>query len=694
MKGCWIMTSASNEQSSLAVTYTGLPMSFEINQGQTDPQVKFMARGSGYTLFLTPEKAVLVLRRCGSEESKVTRLTRGKKPRAEKVKTSVLSMSLVDANPQSQVEGMEALPGKVNYFIGNDPAYWRTDISTYAKIRYRNVYPGVDMVYYGNQGQIEYDFVVAPGADPAAITLNFQGIEHMEVDEQGDLVLHVSGEQIRFRKPVVYQEADGSRREISSSYVIKDINWAGFKLEDYDTDRTLVIDPVLVYSTYLGGSGNDDGTWIAVDSYGNAYATGVTNSINFPTQNALQPALGGGFDFFVTKINACGSGFVYSTYLGGSGFDFSIGIDVDSCGNAYVTGITNSLDFPTQNALQPVFGGGTSDAFVTKINACGSRLVYSTYLGGSGEDAAINIAVDLYGNAYVTGFTDSLNFPIQNALQPTFGGGEFDAFVSKINVSGSGLVYSTYLGGSGDDEGFGLTVDSCGNAYVTGRTNSDNFPIQNALQPFFGGGEFDVFVTEINPCGSGFVYSTYLGGSGQEEGISIAVDSFGNAYVAGFTNSLNFPTQNALQPFFGGGSFDAFVTKINAYGSCIVYSTYLGGSGGDFGFGIAVDSCSNAHVTGFTNSLNFPTKNPLQPAFGGGPLDAFVTKIKACGSGLVYSTYFGGSGLDEGISIDVDSYGNAYVIGVVNSLNFPTKNPLQPAFGGGIVDAFVTKISS
>jgi len=624
------MKNANNEQSSLAATYTKLPMSFEVNYGQTDPQVKFMARGSGYTLFLTPEKAVLVLQQRGSQESMVAPLNKRDMPRAKKVKTAVLSMNLAGANPQSQMEGLEELPGKVNYFIGNDPAQWRTDIPTYAKIRYRNVYPGVDMVYYGNQGQIEYDFVVAPGADPAAISLDFQGIDQLEVDDRGDLVLHVSGEQIRFRKPTAYQENDNTRREVSISYVLKDSNRAGFNLENYDTARPLVIDPVLVYSTYLGGSGEDAGFWIAVDLSGNAYVTGITASLNFPTKNPLQPTFGGGeVDIIVTKINACGSGLVYSTYLGGSGADFGIGIDVDSYGNAYVTGITDSLNFPTKNALQPVFGGGVSDAFVTKINACGSRLVYSTYLGGSGEDAAINIAVDLHDNAYVTGSTNSLNFPTKNALQPVFGGGEFDAFVTMLNA-----------------------------------------------------------------CGSRLVYSTYLGGSGQDEGVSIAVDSFTNAYVTGFTNSLNFPTQNPLQPSFGGGEFDAFVTKINAGGSLLIYSTYLGGSGEDDGFGIAVDSFGNAYITGFTNSLNFPTRNPLQPAFGGGPLDAFVTKIKACGSCLVYSTYLGGSALDEGISIAVDACGNAFVTGVVNSLNFPTKNPLQPVFGGGIVDAFVTKISS
>ncbi|WP_371380165.1 SBBP repeat-containing protein [Sporomusa aerivorans] len=686
------MQNPTAEQPSIAA-YAALPTSFEANYGQTEAAVKFMARGSGYTLLLTAEGAILVVQ-CNHTRRKVHSLSKKDMIRQARVTKATLSMNLAGADPQLQVEGLEKLPGIVNYFIGNDPAQWRTEIPTYKKIRYRNVYPGVDMIYYGKQGQLEYDFVLAPGTDPSIITLDFQGLDQLELADCGDLVLHVSGEQIRLRKPLVYQESDDTRQEISCSYRLKDGNRIGFNVANYATDRPLIIDPVLIYSTYLGGGEEDAGAWIAVDSADNAYATGITTSINFPTHNPLQPMSGGGTDSFVTKINACGTALIYSTYLGGSGFDFITGITVDAGGNAYVAGVTDSVNFPLQNALQPFYGGGISDAFVTKINACGSGLVYSTYLGGSDEDAAINIAVDSCSNAYVTGFTASANFSTKNALQPVFGGGEYDAFVTEINAGGSGLVYSTYLGGSGDDEGLGLTVDKLGNAYVTGRTNSANFPTKCALQPSFGGGEFDTFVTRIAACGTGLVYSTYLGGSGQDEGIGIAVDSLENAYVTGFTNSLNFPTLRALQPNFGGGEFDAFVTKISACGSFLIYSTYLGGSGLDEGFGIAVDAFGNANVTGFTNSLNFPTHNPLQPTFGGGPLDAFITKLSASGGCFVYSTYFGGSGREEGISIALDSSGNAYVTGVVNSLDFPTKHSLQPVFSGGLVDAFVIKISS
>jgi hypothetical protein len=391
-----------------------------------------------------------------------------------------------------------------------------------------------------------------------------------------------------------------------------------------------------LYSTYLGGSSDDIGGRIAVDGAGNAYVTGSTNSTNFPTTNPLQASNGGGKDTFVTKINAAGLALVYSTYLGGSGDDAGAGIAVDGAGNAYVTGYTNSTNFPTANPLQASNGGGINgDAFVTKINAAGSALVYSTYLGGSGNDSCASIAVDGSGNAYVTGTTSSPNFPTTNPLQASYGGGLQDAFVTKINATGSAVVYSTYLGGGGQDSGTSIAVDSVGNAYVTGLTLSLNFPTANPLQASIASGLTpDAFVTKINAAGSALVYSTFLGGSGFDAGYAIAVDGSGNAYVAGYTESINlhpftpFPIINPIQASFGGGNSDAFVTKINAAGSAFVYSTYLGGSGNDGGYAIAVDGSGNAHVTGYTNSTNFPTANPIQASNPGG-FDAFVLSISA-----------------------------------------------------------------
>jgi uncharacterized protein (TIGR03437 family) len=696
----------------LVAAYGKLPLSFEANQGQSDGQVKFLSRGRGYTLFLTSTEAVLQLRtsdlgsrlhrdrlrseRPGNPQSAF------RNPQSEILQSAVLRLALVGANPETEVVGREELPGKSNYFIGNDPAKWRTNVPTYRKVEYREVYPGVSLVYYGNPaaaGQLEYDFVVAPGADPGQIRLGVEGAGRVEVDAEGDLVLQAAaGGQVRFHKPLVYQEVAGTRREVEGSFTLRSSSLksaignpqsqeVGFQLAAYDASNPLVIDPVLAYSTYLGGSGDDSGYGIAVDSSGNAYVTGYTFSSNFPAANPLQASNRGNMDVFVTKLNAAGSALVYSTYLGGSGDDSGHGIAVDSSGSAYVTGYTTSSNFPTANALQPSYGGGKCDAFVTKLNAAGSALVYSTYLGGGYSDEAFGIAVDPSGNAYVTGLTDSSNFPTANALQASLRG-YGDAFVGKLNAAGSALVYSTYLGGSGDDGGYGIAVDSSGNAYVTGYTWSGNFPTANALQASNGGS--DAFVTRLNAAGSALVYSTYLGGSGEDGGYGIAVDSSGNAYVTGYAWSTNFPTANALQRS-NRGFINAFVTKLNAAGSALVYSTYLGGGTIDRGYAIAVDSSGNARVTGGTYSSDFPTANALQ-ASKGGLINAFVTELNAAGSALAYSTYLGGE--DEGGGIAVDSSGNAYVAGYTSSRNFPTAAALQPAYGGGGYDAFVAKISS
>jgi hypothetical protein len=378
------------------------------------------------------------------------------------------------------VSGVDEMSGKSNYFIGNDAKKWHTNVPRYAKVKYTGVYSGIDLVYYGNQQQLEYDFVVAPGADPRRIQLGISGARRISCNEDGNLVLTMDEGEILWHKPVVYQKHGGTRQEIATHYAINAKNRVRFEVGDYDSRRPLFIDP-LIYSTYLGGSAYDYGSGIAVDGAGHAYVTGWTTSANFPTMNPLQPASGGLY-VFVAKLNPAGSALVYSTYLGG-GADEGGGIAVDSSGNAYVTGLTESTDFPTMNPLQPSFGG-VSDAFVAKLNPTGSALVYSTYLGGSGIDNGTGISVDNSGNAYVTGYTFSANFPLMNPLQATPGGGGYgDAFVAKLDSTGSALVYSTYLGGSGDDYGAGIAVDSPGNAYVTGSTDSNDFPTMNPLQP-------------------------------------------------------------------------------------------------------------------------------------------------------------------------------------------------------------------
>jgi Beta-propeller repeat len=642
-------------------TYGKQPLSFEPNQGQTDAQVKFLSRASGYTLFVTAREAVFA-----AQDGSVERMT------------------LMGANPSPRFEPLEKQSGISNYFIGNDPLKWRTNITNYGKVALRDVYPGIDLVFYGNERQLEYDWVVASGADPKLIHVKWEGPSQVTKNASGDLLLSAS---LIERKPIVLQ--DGKR--IDGRYVVRGREVA-FKIAKYDAGKSLVIDPVLVYSTYLGGSGVDQGRGIAVDGAGNAYVTGFTSSLDFPAGSSIQTGYAGGtFDAFVTKINAAGSARVYSTYLGGQVTDEGTAIAVDGAGNAYVTGYTNSYDFPTSKAIQSAFALGAEDAFVTKIDAAGSTLVYSTYLGGGGTDLGQGIAVDSAGNAYVTGYTNSNDFPTAHPLQMSNGGNGFDAFVTKINAAGSAYVYSTYLGGSGDDFGQGIAADSAGNAYATGFTYSTNFPTTNPLQPNFGGFT-DVFVTKINAAGSARVYSTYLGGSGPDVGQGIAVDGAGNAYVTGYTISIDFPKVNPLQTAHGGIANDAFVTKINAAGSALVYSTYLGGSGDDRGAGIAVDRAGNAYVTGSTSSTDFPTTKPLQISNGGG-LDAFVTEINAAGSAYVYSTYVGGSGDDFGAGISVDGAGNAYVAGTTGSVNFPTGNPVQASYGG-FNDAFVLSISA
>ena len=685
----------------LAEAYGKLPLSFEANQGQTDNRVDFLSRGSGYTLFLTANEAVLSLSSLQSSQ-RAQRMTSNFLSASSapspvndpNPQSTVVRMKLVGANPSPRVSGLEELPGKSNYFLGNDPDKWRTNVPHYAKVQYKDVYPGVDLVYYGNQRQLEYDLVVGPEADPGAIALSFEGVEKLRIDAQGDLLLDTPDGEVRQHKPLVYQEADGVRREIAGAYVLSGERQVSFQVAAYDASQPLIIDPVLVYSTYLGGSARDRGRGIAVDAAGNAYVTGTTKSTDFPTASPFQAAFAGGTsdDTFVTKLNAAGSAVVYSTYLGGIGDDDVVAIAVDAAGNAYVTGDTSSTDFPTASPFQAAFGGGTFDAFVTKLNVTGSALVYSTYLGGSSFDNGTGIAVDASSNAYVTGDTESTDFPTVSPFQPTFAFGVVDAFVTKLNTAGSALVYSTYLGGNGLDHGAGIAVDTSGNAYVTGLTRSGDFPTASPFQAS-SATSGDVFVTKLNASGSALVYSTYLGGSGVENrfGGGIAVDAAGNAYVTGVTESADFPTANPIQPAHGGGR-DAFVTKLNVAGNALVYSTYLGGSGNDDGNAIAVDTSGSAYVTGNTDSTNFPTASPIQPAFGG-VLDGFVTKLNPASSALMYSTYLGGSNFDVGTDIAVDSSENAYVTGQADSTDFPTASPFQ-ATKAGSSDAFIVKISN
>jgi hypothetical protein len=681
--------------------YGRLPLSFETNTGQTDARVNFISRGPGYILYLTPTEAVLALHN-GAGRTSPTQLRRDQSAPP----VDVVRMTLPGGNPQAPATATDQLPGTVNYFIGNDPSRWRQNLPLYARAGFDRVYPGVDLTYYGTQGRLEYDFTVAPGTDPRVITLAFDGVRQTRIDPNGELVLRMAGGEVRFHAPRAYQSHDGQLQEVPSRYVMTGQDRVGFLVADYDRRRPLVIDPVLVYSTYLGGDSGyygDYGNGITVDAVGCAYVIGGTESANFPTTNAFQTANEGtSISAFITKLGPGGSNLVYSTYLGGSIRDCGNGIAVDAAGNAYVSGWTLSTNFPTKNAFQPAIGGVTN-AFVAKLGPGGSNLIYSTFLGGNGgylNDWANAIAIDAAGNAYVTGSTTSTNFPLRNAFQTALGCPAGNTFVTKVGPDGSNLVYSTFLGGSGSssgntgDNGNGIAVDAAGCAYVTGYASSTNFPTRNAFQTTLRSPVSNGFVTKLGPGGSNLVYSTYLGGNGSnysDHGYAIAVDAATNAYVTGLAGSTNFPTTtDAFQPTLRG-SQNAFVTKLGPDGSNLVYSTYLGGNYIDAGFGIAVDAATNAYVAGYTFSTDFPTRNAFQKTLGG-TANAFVTELGSSGSNLVYSTYLGGSGVDLGYALAIDAAGNAYVTGTTTSGNFPTTNAFQTVLRSSWGNAFVAKI--
>ncbi|MBI4479302.1 MAG: SBBP repeat-containing protein [Acidobacteria bacterium] len=645
-----------------------------------------MARARQATLFLSSSEVVLtaVVSRSAGQQS--------------------IRMRFVGANSAAKIEGLDKLPGISNYYVGSDPTQWQTNIPQYARVAYRDLYPGTDAIFYGNPQELEYDFVVAPGADPGAIQLKFDGVRETRLDASGNLVLGLADGEVRLHRPVIYQEVDGHRRAVGGGYVLRG-NSIRFHFGSYDPTQPLIIDPVLTYSTFLGGTLLDYPVDMAVDAAGNAYIVGLTESGNFPTANAFQPNNRlGTYDGFVTKINAAGTALVYSTFLGGPNGDWLSVVAVDASGNAWVAGQTASSNFPTLNPIQSARSGGSSDTTLSELSPTGS-LLYSTFYGGSGDDNPTGLAVDASG-VYVAGFTSSQNFPTQNAVQSTFGGatsscGSYgDGYIFKLNLSGSSRIYSTYVGGSSCDIIYGLALDDAGSVYLTGQTFSSNFPTQNPLRPALGGGSGctfngaavncpDAFVTKLNTNGNAWIYSTYLGGAGSDFAFDIAVDSAGAAYVTGSAGSPDFPLANPLQPTYRSG--DAFVTKIDPAGSALAYSTYLGGSSSEAGWGIAVESSGVAHVSGITFSTDFPRQNPIQSAAGGG-MDVFVTTLSPSGTVVLFSSYLGGSGQDWLEKMAVDSSGNVYLTGRTNSGNFPLASPLQQSIAGN-EDVFVVKLS-
>jgi len=685
--------------------YGELPLAFEENTGQAGELIRFVGRGSGYTWLLTRgAESALILR--GSDERRAARLPApssrpGREP-PRAAEPEVLRLRLLGAREDLVAQGQDRLAGQANYFIGKDPKQWHTGVPLYGKVRLQGVYPGVDLAYYGNQQHLEQDFIVAAGADPSVISIGAEGHRRLWLDSNGDLVVAMRGGEVRLHRPLTYQEADGRRQIVPSRYVLKGDSEVGFAVPAYDVTRELVIDPVLSYSTLVGGAGYEAGSAIAVDSGGNAYVTGQTTSANFPaTPGAVQGTLAGVNDAFVVKLNPAGTALVYASYLGGSGADGGSAIAVDAAGNAYITGTTQSTDFPTTSGAFQTSLAGKKNAFVAKLNAAGTALVYSTYLGGAADQDVFNtplqdglgIAVDSQGAAYVTGRTDATDFPVTpGAFQTTYANaffGDDDAFVTKLSPDGSALEYSTYIGHS-IGEGHAIAIDAAGDAFIAGMA-AQSFPTTpGAFQTTYVSAYSNSFVTKLNPSGSGLIYSTYIGGNGWATGV--AIDASGNAYVTGLVDSVFPTTAGAFQPTDPGNE-SGYVTKLNPTGSALVYSTFLGGSLDTEGHAIGVDGAGNAYVTGMTNSTNFPaTAGALQSSFGGGYMDAYLTVMNPLGTGLVYSTYLGGSGTDSGGGVALDSSLNAYVTGGTDSPNFPTTPGAFQTSSAGGSDAFVLKI--
>jgi len=731
-----------------------MPLYFEANSSS-----QFSACGNDSQFLISPVSSQIVLRKNASEMATV-------------------QMHLVGSNPSAQIYGDAEMSGKINYLTGNNPAQWRSGVPIFSKVRVAEIYPGINLVYYGNQKRLEYDFNLAPGINPDSIAIHFVGADKISVNTQGELILKVGDGEIRQPAPVVYQAVGGERKEISGGYKIVDANTIAFTVANYDHALPLVIDPTIAFATYFGGTTGETAWSVALNpTDGSIYVAGQTFSkrfytndpdafdtdtnVPFSTDGAYQENYNGGKytgDAFVAKFDSTGTILDYLTYLGGTGDNAAYGIAVDTNGYAFVTGFTDAANFPVTNAIpgHATISGKIdknvklypSDVFVAELDTNGSDLIYSTYLGGEGADSAYGIALDSSDNAYITGFTYSTNFPVQNALQNHLAcKNSFyynaNAFVSEITNGGGALVFSTYLGGTNYEMGKSIAVDSSNYVYVTGFTASTNFPVRNYISQIFTNlvgtnshlfdghllngsvnklnAASDVFVTKYFPSGTNYVYSTLLGGTNNDGANSIAVDGSGAAYVTGWTVSTNFPNTvgtNVIASHFTNTFFittNVFLTKItNGIGTSagIDYSVVFGGNASDVGYGVAVDTNGDAFVTGFTDSTNFPTTTncltntnladgrvwigstnsvTLAKKAKVFPSDAFVTAFNSDCSALLYSTYLGGSGNDYGYGIAVDSMTNVFVVGQTTSTNFPTLNASQ-SFRNGTNDTFLIEI--
>ncbi len=614
----------------------------------------------------------------------------------DSIEYHLVRVSFEGANETPSVYGEQSSNININYFIGNNPAQWYRHIPAYQQIIFENIYEGTNLIYYSRGDHLEYNFEVSPGADPSVIRIHLDGINTLSLASDNSLIINTVLGDIVEQPPVVFQYDNGNTLPVAAEFVLFDDKTFGFSFnEGYNPDLPLIIDPVIEYSTYLGGSDNDYCRSVAVDKDGNLYATGYVESSDFPVESAYDSTYNGGsingYDIFVTKLSVKGDTIRYSTYIGGSdGDDRAFGIKVDSLGAVYVIGTTDATDFPTVNPVQSANAGG-KDAVILKLAATGDNLIYSTYLGGSSDDAGAAVALDNNLNVYLSGNTKSADFTISASPYDNTLGGSKDAFVAKLNPDGSTLLYSTYLGGTNTDASLGIAVNSSGEAFVTGYTLSDDFPMVTPYDSTYNTGIAlgDCFVTRLNTTGDALVYSTYIGGGGDDAGFGIVLDSIDDAFVTGYTTSGTFPAVNAYNSTPNGG-MDVFVFKLAGTGDNLLYSTYIGGTQDDLAASIAVDDSGRAYITGNTSSPAYPSLDAYDSTYNG-VTDVFVTCVAEPGNALVYSTFIGTNGYDFGYGITVDTGYNAYIGGYTSNAFFPTQNAAQASWGGAF-DAFLTKM--
>lgn len=725
------LTASSHDR--VQARYAALPLAFEANEGQADPHVKYVARGNGYKLFLTSKQAIMALP-SSRKHSEVLDMMMNKrrgtaavkamlKRRAEKAEDgssmAVVRMNLLGANPQTQLAAEELQPGKVNYYLGNDPSKWHSNISLYGRVNYRNVYPGVDLAFHGASRQLEFDYLVSPGADASPIALSFEGAQSLHTDSTGNLLLATSAGPVELHKPVAYQSQNGAKHAVDARFVLKGKNRVTFELGPYDHSRELVIDPTVTYSTYFGGDFADYGVSIAVDASGNSYVAGATDSDTIPAQSGTTVAPSnngtddGFFDTFVTKINSSGS-CQFTTFFGGSSDDFPGGIAIDSAG-IYISGTTDSNDFPATVGQTTFLGGasnGANDAYAVKLGLGTGALTWGTYIAGSDSDSGLGVAVDSSHNVYVVGETFSSDLggapggvnPLPNgsAVNLNSGSGDDDGYIAKLNSTGTAYLLVSYIGGSGGDLATSVALDSSGNIYVAGETISTDLPVTSGVvqsqcgtdgncNPSGGNPQDDAFVASIKANLSNYNYLTYYGGSGVDDAFAIVADSAGDAFITGTTSSTNFPLGSGthFQSSLGtGGATNAFLVELNSTGSSATYGTYFGGNGSDFGLGMALDGSGNVYLTGQTTSSKFPMLNPTQSSLSG-PSDAFVSVFGLSQGQLLFSTYLGGGGDEDQFegSVALDGSQNIYVTGDTDSGNgstavFPTTTgAIDTAYG-------------